>query len=315
MFQQSHQRSRRGFTLVELLVVIAIIGILIALLLPAVQAAREAARRMQCTSHMKNIGLAMHNYHDTHSSFPSGCVYQPTWTTNKYGGAHDGMHGWAALILPYVEQSALHDRIDFNSPAWCPDCGVGSYHAGEEGVDPYGSIINKPNGEQAPSVFRCPSAPGGVPFDESFKDYAVTVGDGQCAERWGEDRQPNRVARSLFHRNSHRKFRDITDGTSNTLMLAEAAHMFKDDQGDWFANGSNPVFWVNHASGGFVDRRYAPNSLRPAGKAMRQARGLHPGGVNVSLCDGSTRFMADTVHISIYRAALTINGGEVETID
>ena len=98
-------------------------------------------------------------------------------------------------------------------------------------------------------------------------------------------------------------------------MLAEAAHMFKDDQGDWFTYGSNPVFWVNHASQGFVDRRYAPNSLRPPGKANRQARGLHPGGVNVSLCDGSTRFLADTVDIGIYRAALTINDGEVETID
>ena len=120
-------RRMQGFTLVELLVVIAIIGILIGMLLPAVQQVREAARRTQCANNMKNIALAMHNYESAFSAFPSGCIDPGNMKTEKHGGAHDGMFSWAAVILPYIEQTALHDQIDFDFAAWAPDCGLGSW--------------------------------------------------------------------------------------------------------------------------------------------------------------------------------------------
>ncbi|MBQ7815363.1 MAG: DUF1559 domain-containing protein, partial [Thermoguttaceae bacterium] len=118
---------RNGFTLVELLVVIAIIGILIGLLLPAVQAAREAARRMQCTNNMKQIGLAMHNYHDTHNCFPPGNTFfngangtdlRGSGMGCEAGGVYHGMMGWAAFVLPFMEQNALYEQIDFTKRAY-----------------------------------------------------------------------------------------------------------------------------------------------------------------------------------------------------
>ncbi|MDP6554755.1 MAG: DUF1559 domain-containing protein, partial [Pirellulaceae bacterium] len=117
-------RKTRGFTLVELLVVIAIIGILVALLLPAVQAAREAARRMSCSNNLKQIGIALHNYHDTYKTFPPDAIW---WGGNRKTGLsrttnNAGVSGgqrnytWIALILPFMEQQPLHDRIDFKVP-------------------------------------------------------------------------------------------------------------------------------------------------------------------------------------------------------
>ena len=107
--------KRRGFTLVELLVVIAIIGILIALLLPAVQAAREAARRSQCTNNMKQFGIAFHNYHDTYQAFSPGNIQQSHWTVEKHGGVADGCIGWAAFILPFMEDFVEKIKISEES--------------------------------------------------------------------------------------------------------------------------------------------------------------------------------------------------------
>ena len=123
--------KRPAFTLVELLVVIAIIGILIALLLPAVQAAREAARRSQCTNSMKQIGLALHNYHDTHRCLPVGAL--PGWTGGTGGDATSRwVHGtnWRAAILPYLEQESLYDKLNFNGASFCG-------YSGDEGVGLY----------------------------------------------------------------------------------------------------------------------------------------------------------------------------------
>ncbi|MFV1968169.1 MAG: DUF1559 domain-containing protein, partial [Pirellulaceae bacterium] len=148
----SRTRKRDGFTLVELLVVIAIIGILVSLLLPAVQAAREAARRMQCKNNVKQIGLAMHNYHDSYKTFPSGYITKTpcdavgfSWPACILG--EDGIYGWAALFLPFVEQAPLADLL-----------AVGSVTLDQ-------SLANATTRQalQTPlSSFQCPSSPGPV---------------------------------------------------------------------------------------------------------------------------------------------------------
>jgi len=108
---------RAGFTLVELLVVIAIIGLLVALLLPAIQAAREAARRTECSNKLKQIGLALHNYHDTYNVFPPGAITKTTSCSLNTGNTRtDGGAPWTVLTLPFMEQSSLHDRFDFSKP-------------------------------------------------------------------------------------------------------------------------------------------------------------------------------------------------------
>src|SRR4051794_23483525 len=106
----THRHRRRGFTLIELLVVIAIIGVLVALILPAVQSAREAARRMQCSNNLKQIGLALHNYHGNHNVLPPGYVYQKGYPVGGFG--------WATMILPHLEQAPLFASLNFALPAW-----------------------------------------------------------------------------------------------------------------------------------------------------------------------------------------------------
>lgn len=184
-------RPRRGFTLIELLVVIAIIAILIALLLPAVQQAREAARRTQCKNHLKQLGIAIHNYHDTHNVFPPGSVNQTRSTTNYT------MINAFVFILPYIDQGPLYQQWDFNQPV---------DHA------------NNNNAAKAPvSSYFCPSKPrpstaGG---NTAYGDYAVSAGTGQTnstvAAQW----------KGLFNQNSNLKMRDVTDGTSNVFAIGE----------------------------------------------------------------------------------------------
>lgn len=131
MNKKRFRRSERAFTLVELLVVIAIIGVLIALLLPAVQAAREAARRMQCQSHLKQIALSMHNYSDVHKSLCPGnlylqSIYDKTDTHGKGGpnGYYCGMMGWPAFVLPHLEGSSIHAQIDFSCASYTDHHGI-----------------------------------------------------------------------------------------------------------------------------------------------------------------------------------------------
>jgi len=193
-----HKSRPNGFTLIELLVVIAIIAILIALLLPAVQQAREAARRTQCKNNLKQLGLAAHNYHDTHQSFPLNA------SSSLYGySAH-------AQLLPFHEQSSLHSLIDFNSPA-------------QVGV-PWAPAMNpviRPVASQALNVLLCPSE-AGDPFYVDSNGDAWAVGNYLLNGGSGNDIQYcSRTNDGLFWRGSRTKFRDITDGTSNTVFMAE----------------------------------------------------------------------------------------------
>ncbi|QDT65744.1 DUF1559 domain-containing protein [Calycomorphotria hydatis] len=188
---------RQGFTLVELLVVIAIIAILIALLLPAVQQAREAARRSQCNNNLKQIALALHNYHDNYNMFPQGQYrcYAPSCTSSGIARSWKGF-GWMVMILPYVEQKNIYDKWDFSA-----DFGNGS-----------GGNGNPALAKNVITTFRCPSDllyPGDYPGNNYFGCA------GSTPELWGSE------SNGIFQRWTKTRIRDVTDGTSNTIMLSE----------------------------------------------------------------------------------------------
>ncbi|MGL4941835.1 MAG: DUF1559 domain-containing protein [Thermoguttaceae bacterium] len=198
----SATRNRsRGFTLVELLVVIAIIGVLVALLLPAVQAAREAARRMQCTNNLKQLGLALHNYHDTYGAFPAKTSAKIGGNNNKATGGEDG--DWSALfhLLPFVEQTAKYDQINSSGP---------SYPRERNSDAIFGTTI---------AGFRCPSDGGGVQYMAT--NYVLCLSD--IIHDCESIDQANRSnVRSMFPNSQWKSMAAITDGTSNTLALGEA---------------------------------------------------------------------------------------------
>jgi len=279
---------RRGFTLVELLVVIAIIGVLIALLLPAVQQAREAARRMQCTNNLKQIGLSLHNYHDAFLALPPGWIYR--------GGGGKANYGWAVNILPFMEQGALYDQL---KPGEIPL------------YDRYTSSASAQDKRLLQTTiegYRCPSDVTGDlndiedfgstnHFDLATSNYVGNHGiTGNHKQKEGE---------GIFYGNSFLKFRDILDGTSNTLMVAERDGGPSQAGGDtfkaavWAGVGKNNSL-NSEAIARTVGRlkkaglnvdSTAAGSANNMGKSVSS---LHPGGVNGVMCDGSVRFIPET---------------------
>jgi len=319
-------RSIRGFTLVELLVVIAIIGILVALLLPAIQAAREAARRMSCSNNLKQIGVALHNYHDTWGVFPPGAIH-PRGVTSKSWSIH-------ARLLSFIEQENLQDLVDWSLP-----------------YDVQGEVTRT-----RVATYMCPSDPG----DRERPDGAIThypLSYGVNMGTWFLFNPNNQSGgNGLVYPNSRTAFRDVLDGTSTTLAFAEvkawtpylrdggtpntsSASMpaangisglggnFKPDSGhtEWvdgrvhqtgFTGTFTPNRLVPHATGSEVfDVDF--NSSRE-GKTTDQltygavtSRSYHPGGVQVALVDGSARFVSGDIDIATWRALTTRRGGEV----
>jgi len=293
---------RRGFTLVELLVVIAIIGILVALLLPAVQAAREAARRMQCGNHLKQIGLALHNYHDTYKALP------PAWADwdGLWASPLHSAHANAA-VLPFLEQSNVDDLYDYN---------VRWDHANNADL---ASLM--------PATYQCPSAPGaGEPEPNSgfqTSDYTYIRSD----TGWVTDPGPNQ---SMFEQNEFRRFRDVIDGLSNTVMQYESA-----GRTALYVHGQQttpPAWWTGEyrAWAGHFDSSWMypfQVAIDPAGgppsvtwfvgsEIINVANwgspySFHPGGVQISLADGSVRFLTETIDIDTLSGLTSINGGEV----
>ncbi|TWU62070.1 DUF1559 domain-containing protein [Crateriforma conspicua] len=226
------QRTQRmAFTLVELLVVIAIIGVLVSLLLPAVQAARETARSTQCMNNMKQVGLALHNYHGAHH-------YIPTTTTGpdkSDGGCGSGFYSWLAMILPFVEQETLYDQIDFSQPL-ADHC---NYNVSSDYLN-YSIGPNHPNAQAAKTMigtYLCPSDPASVlQYHDDGEtlapgSYAGNVGWPKLAFWPGNDDSPLEKQNGVFGllnpsspddwQVPQIRFRDITDGLSNTAAVAE----------------------------------------------------------------------------------------------
>jgi prepilin-type N-terminal cleavage/methylation domain-containing protein len=307
--------GKLAFTLVELLVVIAIIGILIALLLPAVQAAREAARRMQCTNNLKQIGIAMHTYHDTHKAFPPGNLHLSWMSDSDHdgnpGGVPCGMWGWPLFILPFAEQQALYSQFDFTKKAYAYATGV-NWGGHSTTTQPCGDVENREIADKCPSFLRCPSATHGEVQPNSTKDYAVPAQD--LAERAnpssGDEATYRACRQSIFFRNSGIKIADITDGTSHTFLSIEASSATHPRKLDWQSQDANPFIFVNHGTQGYATYTtsgvayYAPNEIG-LGQECRVARSFHTGGLNAGLGDGSVLFVSNTVNPYAWRATFT----------
>jgi prepilin-type N-terminal cleavage/methylation domain-containing protein/prepilin-type processing-associated H-X9-DG protein len=314
-------KNRRGFTLVELLVVIAIIGVLVALLLPAVQAARESARRSDCTNRMKQIGLATMMYHDARSVFPSAYI------TRAGGGGSmgtpdptsgDAGPGWTMFvqIMPYIEESSLLGKFNLNLPCWDPSNAAGA--------------------TTRISSFRCPSV------SDDSTTYSVLAADGSTMYTFArghyaamagrmnvwDNSSPilSNIADGVFYRNSKTRLRDILDGTSKTMFVAEQTPLHSDSTwvgivpgsitcpGPLFAGGdcdlAAPQVNVHAGPGGDVP----PTILPPnATGDVDDCWSEHPAGCNMLFGDGSVQFVLETINPLLWSALATRANGEVVT--
>ena len=322
----SNRRERRayGFTLVELLVVIAIIGVLVALLLPAVQAAREAARRSQCGNNLKQQTLAMQNYEDTFRVMPPGNMWTSSYGTDSNpGGQIMGSFGWPAYILPYMEAGNIHAQINFNVQAFVE--AVADYRNGTIRSN-LGNVANRTPANSQPLTFVCPSARRVASAAKNkHKDYAINGGvcDTCCVERNGSQKD------GMGFWNSGVPLREVTDGTSNTFMLLELANYAPHSWcgartggpgglGTSVPEPCNPFFFVHHQSQGYVcSNQGVARPLPPNDVYVADTRGAysdHPNGIQASLVDGSVRFVSDNIDFATYRASFTRGGNETLTV-
>ncbi|WP_278472246.1 DUF1559 domain-containing protein [Gimesia maris] len=316
MCSEQHSYRRKGFTLIELLVVIAIIAILIALLLPAVQQAREAARRSTCKNNLKQIGIAMHNYHSSHSLFPPGAI-APGTSCDAMSGTAPGTilnHTAYQMLLPYLEQTALYNSYNFSLPSGKSNY-AGSGCTGTTPTTDQLSVVTSPV-----PVFLCPSDPGPT---KGSKDYAFSQGngaqrtsyglvtdryDGNWTTTWANTSDPKK---GMWGPNGSPRIRDLTDGTTNVLCMAETP-LRKKGQEDWngpYWNAYTYVYWINIPGRG-INRIYTDPSY--PGVNRNGAGSEHEGGVHVLLADGSVRFMSENVdQFSVLNALTSIGGGEI----
>lgn len=307
------QLPRRGFTLIELLVVIAIIGTLVALLLPAVQAAREAARRAQCSNNVRQLGLALHNFYSAFDGFPTTTV-NPT-------------HNWGAQLLPYFEQGNLFNA--YNMEAGFSEIGNST-------------AVGFPL-----SVFLCPSTPepprknpffpARVPAGSGLEKWPAATADyagstGIHSSLWSPPEVlpgPAPNTDGVFQGNMNqgrRQIQEIRDGTSNTIMLLESAgrhYLWRAGQkvansGTTAANSALVSGW---AEGNLFNARGYDQSGLNKGPCMINcsnsfaAYSFHPSGANVGMADGSVRFLKETIAASTFAALMTRAGGEIVSAD
>lgn len=306
-------RPPRAFTLIELLVVIAVIGVLIALLLPAVQAAREAARRAQCSNNLKQIGVAMHNYHATHDTFPPGYISK-TLTAEPSSPETGPGWAWGTMILNDLEQRALYDAVNFSLPI----------------TDPGSNTVRR----ASLSAYLCPSSTGRdgpvTLADASGNPLTADLSPGQyvgVAGQWEVEEFPAHN-NGIFYRNSRVGVRDIRDGTSTTLMVGERSRNIADatwvgvipyarvcTNPDWHVRSCETanVMVLGH-TGPSPDQRWVdvPNYK---GAGADDFWSLHPGGCNFLFADGSVRFIKESVDPRIFSFLSTRAGGEVVSAD
>lgn len=306
--------NRRGFTLVELLVVIAIIGILIALLLPAVQAAREAARRSQCTNNLKQMGLALHNHHDTYRKLPPGSYNNAAWGRDATS--------WYVYVMPFMEQNNRYDEIDITKRL--------NGNGADANTNPWPSVrMQHLDAMLCPSDSNVITEQGASEWQVALHNYVVCYGDASfnSGNQWGTvDGYVGKAG--MFVPERHAALRDATDGTSNTLLGSEI--ITPDQVNTWnalgmtlFAQGAGfTAYYTPNANADDRLNRCPVNLGANLGAKCQQhadwdwganvvsARSWHPGGVNVLLTDASVRFVAETVDQKTWRALATRGGGE-----
>jgi len=333
---QMHTRKPSGFTLVELLVVIAIIGILIALLLPAVQAAREAGRRTTCNNNLKQFGLALHNHHDTHGFFPPG-FKDKNWDANSAALTSASSSTSAhAHLLNFMEQTTIGALVRFDQP----------YTNSNPALD-----FNKEARMAQVPVFLCPSDPDELPVAEGGRtNYYANQGNSLLHGLPPTDpSDPNfgfPAPNGIFFLNSRVKFQDVMDGTSHTAAFSEkikgdGSNAIVTAESDTFQPGTNPatmdeavqqcnacdindltkqrisnvgVPWLRayHSNSQYyhINKPNGRSCMFPPGRIATAAGSRHPGGVNVLMCDGSVHFINDTIDIATWRGMGTRAGKE-----
>lgn len=335
------KRQQQGFTLIELLVVIAIIAVLVALLLPAVQQTREAARRTQCKNHLKQIGLALHNYHDSYSTFPIGAGYGVSSyaATSGPGGAISVTNAprrapWTVLILPYMDMSTLYSQFDFSGQF------KACYNEGPtSGQNHTASTTPVP-------AYQCPSF--GYPDDTLRTNYFGVMGGGADQAAWAHASSIGRAfwENGVLYMNSRVKLRDITDGASNTVVVGETKYQLGPKSptngtsrfgwastvrgtantnggvlaavtdvkiNDWNGDGNeDDTSFTNHTDTKKPNRRGTVNGTNATqnlqGRAFSSA---HAGGCHFTFADGSVRFISDVVSMTTLQNLAIRNDGAV----
>ncbi len=304
---KSAQRNQKaGFTLIELLVVIAIIAILIALLLPAVQQAREAARRTQCKNNLKQIGLAMHNYHDVHLTFPIGS--SPRWSAAGAAVSQAEGWGWGARVLPYLEQAPLFEALEINDLTLEAKLAQESPSGGGvlDAVFPPLTAFQCPTDTTGPRLragMRRPNFNGlGNTVAAWRPPTSNYIGSTGLAEVHIPDNQADRRPRGVFYNDSKVKMRDITDGTSNTFMIGERDQ--RCGAGSWIGNrnpdGAGPL-----GNDYGLGRAYQVINDPISAGAVNCTDGFgskHVGGAQFLFCDGSVHFLSENIDFDLQGA-------------
>ena len=288
-------RRRNAFTLVELLVVIAIIGILVALLLPAIQAAREAARRTQCTNNLKQVGLALLNYESSHKVFPPGYISQFDSNGTDTGPGW----GWASLILPQMEETSIYNVVHLDLPIEHPSNGA------RVSIIP-GYLCPTEDLRQG---WKAKSAGGALICEVAESNYVAMFGT----------TEPGVDGDGMFFRNSKIGFREITDGSSKTIAAGERTHQL--GRATWVGSVTNAILFPEDdntqaqgvsETGAGMTLGQAGEGIGPGGSGgdVNQFYSLHGDGANFLFADGHVTFLLTAMDYKTYQALATRAGGE-----
>jgi prepilin-type N-terminal cleavage/methylation domain-containing protein/prepilin-type processing-associated H-X9-DG protein len=294
-----HELQQDGFTLIELLVVIAIIAVLVALLLPAVQQAREAARRTQCQNNLKQLGLALQNYHNTRNTFPPGYVSTFDNSGNDLGPGW----GWGAMVLPDMEQLPLQNNITF--------------------VQPIEAAANATVRVTPLTTYLCPTdnvvSPWSVMTRDLLGNPTSTICQVAASNYIGVFgvSEPGVGGDGIFFRNSFIGLRAVTDGTSTTLLVGERSQRWC--EASWvgavtnaslFPPAGSPAVPIPENASSMILGHTFEGPPNAPGTECNAFSSLHPGGAHFVFCDGHVQFIFTFINKSIFRALSTRAGGE-----